>query len=213
MTIKETGINAFKTCDLSILKNFEFNDCWNFLSTGSDAGGHVMLQYREEAELIWNYAKKTTIIEDENTILEIGRYRAGSTLLLAAATHNLNVKIISVDIIDGCRHCYTIAYDWLNNYEEKERIDIRVENSWSMENESLSMLFVDGDHSYDGIKKDIIHHWNYLKGYCLVDDYNEGHGVSVKSFIDEWIDKGYAEIVDQENMLVVLKKLKDYENE
>ena len=167
----------------------------------------------DEAGLLYKYAKQQwkTLPQDEvgNVILEIGRYWAGSLILLAVATHNSDIKIVSVDLVDGCHD--PDADDWLNEYEEKERLDIRVDNSWAMENIPLSLLFVDGDHSYEGVKKDFIHHWNYLNGDCLAHDYGDPTCPGVTQFIDEWINDGYADGIEQEGTMVVLKKLKDYE--
>ena len=117
-----------------------------------------------EAGLLYKYAEKTWIEPRKlfhhtgrgNNILEIGRYWGGSTVLLAMATHNSDVKIVSVDVVEGCHD--PDVDDWLNEYDEKERIDIRVDNSHAMENIPISLLFVDGDHSYEGIRKDFIHH-------------------------------------------------------
>ena len=170
-----------------------------------------------EAGLLYKYAKQTWIEPRKlfhhtgkgNTILDIGRYWGGSTVLLAMATHNSDVNVVSVDVVTGCHD--PDVDDWLNNYEEKDRIDIRVDNSHAMENIPLSMLFVDGDHSYEGIKKDFIHHWNYLNGDCLAHDYFDSTCVGVTQFITEWIEEGYAEIIEQEGTMIALKKLKDYE--
>jgi len=170
-----------------------------------------------EAGLLYKYAKQTWIEPKKlfhhtgkgNTILEIGRYWGGSTVLLAMATHNSDVNVVSVDVVTGCHD--PDVDDWLNNYEEKDRIDIRVDNSHAMENIPLSMLFVDGDHSYEGIKKDFIHHWNYLNGDCLAHDYFDSTCVGVTQFITEWIEEGYAEIIEQAGTMIALKKLKDYE--
>ena len=170
-----------------------------------------------EAGLLYKYAKQTWIEPKKlfhhtgkgNTILEIGRYWGGSTVLLAMATHNSDVNVVSVDVVTGCHD--PDVDDWLNEYEEKDRIDIRVDNSHAMENIPLSMLFVDGDHSYEGIKKDFIHHWNYLNGDCLAHDYFDSTCVGVTQFITEWIEEGYAEIIEQAGTMIALKKLKDYE--
>ena len=170
-----------------------------------------------EAGLLYKYAKQTWIEPRKlfhhtgkgNTILEIGRYWGGSTVLLDMATHNSDVNVVSVDVVTGCHD--PDVDDWLNNYEEKDRIDIRVDNSHAMENIPLSMLFVDGDHSYEGIKKDFIHHWNYLNGDCLAHDYFDSTCVGVTQFITEWIEEGYAEIIEQAGTMIALKKLKDYE--
>ena len=168
-----------------------------------------------EAGLLYKYAKQTWVQPEKlfhhtgrgSVILEIGRYWGGSTVLLAMATHHSDVKIVSVDVVEGCHD--PDVDDWLNEYEEKERIDIRVDNSWAMENLPLSMLFVDGDHTYEGVKRDFTHHWNYLHGPCLAHDYTDPTCEGVTKFIDEWIEEGYAEIIEQEGTMVALKKLKN----
>jgi hypothetical protein len=166
-----------------------------------------------EAGLLYKYASQqwTKMPKDEtgNVILEIGRYWAGSTVLLAMATHDTKVKIVSVDVVEGCLD--PDADDWLNNYEEKERIDIRVDNSWAMKTFPISLLFVDGDHTYEGVKKDFIHHWNYLNGPCLAHDYTDPTCPGVTEFIDEWINDGYANPIEQAGTMIALEKLKDYE--
>ena len=144
----------------------------------------------QEAGLLYNYAKqqwkKIPKTDEGNIILEIGRYWGGSTVLLATATHDSNVKIVSVDIVEGCLNPDT--ENWLNNYEEKERIDIKVSNSQTMKNLPLSMLFVDGDHTYDGFKKDILHHWNYLNGPCLCHDYKNPFMPGITTFVNEFVN-------------------------
>ena len=170
-----------------------------------------------EAGLLYKYAKQTWVQPQKlfhhtgrgSIILEIGRYWGGSTVLLAMATHNSDVKIVSVDVVEGCHD--PDVDDWLNEYEEKERIDIRVDNSWAMENIPISLLFVDGDHSYESVKRDFTHHWNYLYGSCLAHDYTDPTCEGVTKFIDEWIEEGYAEIIEQMGTMVALKRLKNYE--
>ena len=167
----------------------------------------------DEAGMLYRYASevwKTLPQTDEgNIILEIGRYWAGSLCLLATATHDTKVKIVSVDLVNGCHD--PVADDWLNDYEERDRLDIKVDNSWGMKNLPLSMLFVDGDHSYEVVKKDFKHHWNYLKGPCLAHDYQDEQCKGVTRFIDEWIEEGYAEKIEQVGTMIALKKLKNYE--
>jgi len=165
----------------------------------------------QEAGLLYNYAKqqwkKLPKTDEGNIILEIGRYWGGSTVLLATATHDSNVKIVSVDIVEGCLNPDT--ENWLNNYKDKGRIDIKVSNSQTMKNLPLSMLFVDGDHTYDGFKKDILHHWNYLNGPCLCHDYKNPFMPGITTFVNEFVEDGYAEIIECIKSLVVLRKLKD----
>ena len=165
---------------------------------------HLIRLDIDEAALLWIYAKE---VPPPATILEIGRLLGGSTVLLALATHGSDKKIISVDLNEGPLNAD--VDEWLEEYEEKDRIDIRVDNSHTMENLPLSMLFVDGDHSYEGIKKDFYHHWNYLHGPCLCHDYLGFENRGVIKFIDEFIEQGYAEKVEQVSSMLVLKKLRD----
>ena len=196
--------------------NSDFSELLWLFNSPRETREIIRLDLRE-AGLLYKYAKQTWIEPKKlfhhtgkgNTILEIGRYWGGSTVLLAMATHNSDVNVVSVDVVTGCHD--PDVDDWLNNYEEKDRIDIRVDNSHAMENIPLSMLFVDGDHSYEGIKKDFIHHWNYLNGDCLAHDYFDSTCVGVTQFITEWIEEGYAEIIEQAGTMIALKKLKDYE--
>ena len=168
-----------------------------------------------EAGLLYKYAGETWVQPEKlfhhtgrgSIILEIGRYWGGSTVLLAMATHHSDVKIVSVDVVEGCHD--PDVDDWLNEYEEKERIDIRVDNSWAMETIPISLLFVDGDHSYEGVKKDFTHHWNYLYGPCLAHDYTDPTCEGVTKLIDEFIEEGYAEIIEQTGTMVALRKLKN----
>ena len=160
-----------------------------------------------EAGVLYKYAKLWK--DDNDTILEIGRYWGGSTILLALATHGTDKKVISIDITEGCHD--PDVDEWLEQYDEKERIDIRVGNSHKMETVPLSLLFVDGDHSYEGVKKDVFHHWNFLNGPCLVHDYTDSTTPGVTKFIDEFIEDGYASIIEQVQTLVVLRKLKNIE--
>jgi hypothetical protein len=157
-----------------------------------------------EAGLLYKYASKV----DKGNILEIGRYWAGSTVLLALATHSKDMtKVISIDCIEGCHD--PDADDWLNQYPWKNRLDIRVGNSHTMKNIPLELLFVDGDHSYEGCKKDFDHHWNYVNGVCLCHDYTCPYAPGVTRCVDEYIENGNAKIIEQVGTMVALHKLKN----
>jgi len=201
---------------VDLMKGYYFEDIEPLLK-------NVIQQDSIDAQLLYRYAFNlpSTKHGHANTILEIGRYKAGSTVVLASATHNKDLNIISVDINDShmlegvLREQHSSATDWLDAYEQKHRIDIRIENSNTMENIPMSLLFVDGDHSYNGIKKDFEHHWNYLNhnGFCLVDDYDitDPSKNGVAFFVIDWIRKGYAEVVEVGKQIIVLRKLKNWD--
>lgn len=157
-----------------------------------------------EGALLYKYATK---IQNGN-ILEIGRMHGGSTILLSLATHKSEAKVVSIDIEDNMTQT---VKDFFDTYEEKERVDIRIDNSWKMKPIECNLLFIDGDHSYKGVKKDFHAHWNSLKigGYCLAHDYQCRNCSGVTKLIDDFITQGYAEKVDQKQTMIVLKKVKN----
>jgi len=97
------------------------------------------------------------------TIVEIGRYRGGSTLLLAAALE------------DGVVHSYDIETrqgrsgadldrelrDALERYGLTEHVRLHVADSRTAEppEEPVDLLFVDGDHREVGVRADF-EHWS-----------------------------------------------------
>lgn len=54
-------------------------------------------------------------------------------------------------------------------------------------NETLDLVFIDGDHSYDAVCKDLRFWWNKIKvgGYILGDDYTRVHPGTIKA-VDEF---------------------------
>ncbi|MFH1393055.1 MAG: class I SAM-dependent methyltransferase [Patescibacteria group bacterium] len=94
-------------------------------------------------------------------ILEIGRYRGGSTLLFAVAIDD-NSKLTSIDNLAkiGCDDSA------LNRVLEKSKlygkVELIVQDSTKIKAEpnSYDIVFIDGDHSYEGILRDY-EHWKY----------------------------------------------------
>ena len=163
----------------------------------------------DEAALLWKYAEDVRTNEHPIRILEIGRYWGGSTVLLLLATDYCNepVEIISIDIIDGCHD--PRVDEWLQEYYQTDRLELIVGDSRTLETETLSLLFIDGDHSYEGVKADTFQHWNSLDGFALFHDYQDETTPGVTKFLDEFVEQGYAEKVEQVSSMLVLKKLKE----
>jgi predicted O-methyltransferase YrrM len=95
------------------------------------------------------------------TIAEIGRYKGGSTLLLAAAMHedstlwsyDLHVKLSSTH---ADLHAEVEVEDALARYGLGDRVHLVVADSKSVEPPAggCDLVFVDGDHTYEGVRGD-----------------------------------------------------------
>ena len=96
-----------------MIKDF-VNLLWLF-NSGKENRDIIRLDLNE-AGLLYKYAQKSCLTK--GSILEIGRYWGGSTVLLAMATHNTDVNVVSVDVVTGCHD--PDVDDWLNNYEKKK---------------------------------------------------------------------------------------------
>ncbi|GAB4162355.1 MAG: hypothetical protein Tsb009_39360 [Planctomycetaceae bacterium] len=104
----------------------------------------------DEAALLWRTVKETS-----GPILEIGRYQAGSTALLCAASAGR--EVVSIDL-DPCHD--PAADEFLRRPEIREHVELLTGDSRvPLVGREFGMLFIDGDHSYEGVTADISAHW------------------------------------------------------
>jgi hypothetical protein len=136
---------------IEVGENFE-DLAWLFRCDSRNRG--IIAQGFDEAGLLWKATKATS-----GDILEIGRKRAGSTVLLAAASDSQR-KIYSVDLRLRPR---PICKDYLERPGNRDRVELRVANSREpLPGLRYGLLFIDGDHSFEGVLADVMAHWNAL---------------------------------------------------
>lgn len=93
--------------------------------------------------------------------------------------------------IDNFEELYNLILNYLSEYKSKikwfrkESLNITNED---IPDESLDCIFIDGDHSYEAVKKDLAFWWNKLKknGTLLGDDYYMGE---VKRAVEEFANE------------------------
>ena len=105
----------------------------------------------DESALLWKTVKRTA-----GPILEIGRCRGGSTILISVAADKR--KVYSVDL-------EPVKDPKINDYLIDNNVSVIIDDSRKPINESFGMIFFDGDHTYEGIVSDIKAHWKNLKDF------------------------------------------------
>lgn len=136
------------------MKESNFEDLvWLFQCDSRNRG--IIRQGFDEAALLWKAVKAT-----RGNILEIGRNHAGSTTLLAAASAGR--EVYSIDLAP--RHDRACE-EFLARDENRRRVHLLVADSRQpLPNIELGFLFVDGDHSFEGVLADVQAHWHSLVG-------------------------------------------------
>jgi hypothetical protein len=125
---------------------------WLFTCDSRNRG--IIRQGFDEAALLWKATKATS-----GNILEIGRNFAGSTVLLAAAAPERSIYSIDLRSKEepACKK-------YLTSPENSDRVHLLCGDSRQpLPNLQFGFLFVDGDHTFEGVLADIIAHWNALQ--------------------------------------------------
>jgi predicted O-methyltransferase YrrM len=126
---------------------------WIFTCDSRNRG--LIRQGFDEAALLWKAAKATS-----GNILEIGRNLAGSTVLLATAAGQDRV----IYSIDNRSNEDRACKNYLERPEHKARVHLLVADSRvTLPNLRFGFLFVDGDHTFEGVLADVVAHWNALQ--------------------------------------------------
>ena len=135
----------------SALTNFE-DLAWLFRCDSRNRG--IIRQGFDEAALLWKAVKATA-----GDILEVGRNRAGSTVLLATASPGRT--IYSIDL--KSKHDAACG-EFLTEPGKKDRVHLLVGDSRKpLPDKRYGFLFIDGDHSFEGVLADVVAHWNALE--------------------------------------------------
>jgi Methyltransferase domain len=132
----------------------DFADLATWIFASSLSNHRVIHQRIDEGAALWRAVKATT-----GPILEVGRAAGGSTLILLAASANR--KVVSID--RGPFHAW--CSDSVFNREDViSRLKLYVQSSREkIEESEFGLIFIDADHSYEGVCHDIATFWNSLK--------------------------------------------------
>uniref|UniRef100_A0A6C0LX61 Methyltransferase n=1 Tax=viral metagenome TaxID=1070528 RepID=A0A6C0LX61_9ZZZZ len=165
---------------------------------------------------LWeNYIKNN--VKEGGVIVEIGVHGGGSLLKTADLLINKNIKLFGIDCweniekigINGIpnnfwtksslnkflnlhKENYTNLINIINHYDYKfmkliKGFSTGVVNKFN--NNSIDAIYIDGDHSYEGVKNDLDLYYPKVKkgGLILLDDYT--NILSVKKAVDDFCNK------------------------
>lgn len=127
---------------------------WLFTSNNQNRG--ILRQNFDEAALLWRAVRAS-----RGPILEIGRRHGGSTVLLINASAGRPVT--SIDLAPAHNEACEAAFQEIAA-SDPTRIELVVGDSRKpMSGRTWGFMFVDGDHTYEGVKADVCAHWNELR--------------------------------------------------
>ena len=122
-----------------------------YLFTSSLNNRGIIRQNFNEAALLYKYARLV-----DGDIVEIGRHHGGSTILLVSALQNKDSKVYSIDIKDNADKL-SLNLSKLP-LQDVKKISIITQDSVSVAeefNKEVSLVFVDGNHTVEGCRKDV----------------------------------------------------------
>ena len=182
--------------------------CWLFAASLNNH--RVVHQRIDEGSLLWRAVKMSG-----GPILEVGRAAGGSTLILLGASGER--QVISIDRAPF--HAF-IAEQAFARPDVARRLKLYVQTSREpIAEREFGMLFIDADHSYEGICHDIGAFWNSLKSFDGKPALAAFHDAAdnpvtyvepVKQACEELLaEPGVARIVESWGSMLILEKIGD----
>lgn len=192
----------------------DFANIASWLFASSLSNHRVVHQRIDEGTALWRAVKNSG-----GPILEVGRAAGGSTVIILGASQSR--QVVSVDRAPFHAWC---ADEVFQRPDVKNRLKLYVQTSREdIPEQQFGMLFIDADHSYEGICHDIATFWNKLKpmdGRKAIAVFHDGaaNPISfvepVKHACDELLlNSNVARKIEGWGSMLVLEKLGDINTE
>ncbi len=143
---------------------------------------NILRLNRAEAELLWSYSTRAKV-----RMIEIGRCYGGSACLMSAAAPD-----VMLDSFDLTMRLHAKSTEFLCN----RKVSLRLANSQTVKFSDLyDLAFIDGDHSYEGVKGDFENLAPHLAAEAVIlfhDAVSGAYGTcdGVRKFTEELLKNG-----------------------
>ncbi|MGH8102953.1 MAG: O-methyltransferase [bacterium] len=204
--------------DLSIEGRLQFEQLAGLFASTSLDHAVIFMPIRQAAYL-FGLIRQTKA----RKVIEIGRYKGGSTLVIAAAMDGEG-EFWSIDLGDkeSRLHDRSVCRPFDEQIAEAcarlgLQVNLLVGDSRTIEvgTGEVDMVFIDGDHSYEGVKSDFERFGKRVRlgGAVLFDDaFDKGlfktHSDTVGRLVAEIVAEGQFRLVKAVNRLAHLEKVK-----
>jgi predicted O-methyltransferase YrrM len=187
---------------------------WLFQCDNRNRG--IVRQNFDEAALLWRTVRATG-----GPILEVGRRHGGTTVLLLEAAGERPVT--SIDIAPDHHPAADAVFKQVTDSQPGRLLLLTTDSRKPLADEQcFGMIFIDGDHSYEGVRADTVAHWDTLQSHDgreplvvyhdavpnagLKHEGRINHCEGVESLVHELVEAGCADVVAAAGSSLVLRK-------
>ncbi len=203
--------------DVPVDGSFRFEHLAGLFASTQMDHGVISMTVRQAAYLFW-------LVQDERVrkVIEIGRYKGGSTFLMAAAMGPKG-ELWSVDLGEKEARLYggtqsrpfdEMLKDQCQRHGFKVNIIIGDSRTVNVETGEVDLVFIDGDHSYEGVVNDFERFGRRVRrgGSVVFDDaFNQGRfrffEHTVGRCVKEIVAKGEFELVKGVDRLAHIRRV------
>ncbi|GAX91992.1 class I SAM-dependent methyltransferase [Effusibacillus lacus] len=191
---------------------------------------HKVEGFLEEWEMITLFLLPSMVDEIEGQIVEIGTWMGKSAICLGLGSQYVSrkkKKIVTIDTFD-CRGRFgslkreSTLEEFKTNisqFELTDRVDCIIGDSRLVKDQvtdPISLLFIDGDHSFEGVWNDIKNYSEKISegGLIVFHDYGYPGEPDVAKVVDQFLDRNpaYEKLMQCKTMLVIRKSVRSQED-
>ena len=152
-----------------------------------------------EVHSLYNFIKNT-----KGSVIELGRLHGGSTKIILKALENTSRKLYSIDITDRPLLAFYPEDKKLYN----NLVKITANSITYKPTKIYETIFIDSNHSYQHISKELKNWWNSIYKYFIFHDYRNKtyRSEGVKIIVDYLIKENYLKKISLTDTLYIAEK-------